>query len=337
VNEIQEIIDKYIYEQEKFSMVQDEYNKLKSEWHKALKSVPDDVKDLFDGMKKGDINEMIENEPEKYSQLVKKLDHSSEYVKSRELQKEYSDFKYKYFIEAIHFFEFIIEERKRNISDVYITWLDNLATEGWFMYYVVAEELQLNGELGRDCIFLEKFWSWFDFKNLRFLTKELVSLTNDLNVLRREKSRDFREALDSIYQGNYRTAARTMLALLENEHKNCGNSSKKTRGLKRSKNINKLISSMKLDYFENLWQKYDSYYKKLNSPTKIDNVLNRNELIHGEYDADVSMVDVLKLVFLYISFKELSYNVQLRIEFYEEFIEDLKAQHIYNNYLKKKK
>ena len=151
-----------------------------------------------------------------------------------------------------------------------------------------------------------------------------ILTTNSLNPLQENKRLDLQEALNCIINGIYQSCARTMFSLLENEHTNASNLIKQSTGFERSNEINKYVEEMGSDYYKKVWRKLNKYYKKLNCNTeKMDKeTINRNDLAHGTYKHIATKEDCIKLILLYLSFKELSFYLQRMIGFKNELMKD---------------
>lgn len=202
--------------------------------------------------------------------------------------------------------------------------MDSLAERGIFLYYQQTPDAPIEGLSIDDAekLILNDL-SINNFYMLCHMLSQILT-TNSLNPLQENKRLDLQEALNCIINGIYQSCARTMFSLLENEHTNASNLIKQSTGFERSNEINKYVEEMGSDYYKKVWRKLNKYYKKLNCNTeKMDKeTINRNDLAHGTYKHIATKEDCIKLILLYLSFKELSFYLQRMIGFKNELMKD---------------
>lgn len=108
--------------------------------------------------------------------------------------------------------------------------------------------------------------------------------------------------------------AKQILAIFEGEHKKCADAFEgfweKTRifknGFQRSKKIQELLDkAIDVEWESKAWKKIDTYYQKI-SGKPIEGVINRNALIHGDYNSntmDVSSRDAVKIMLMWVNLR----------------------------------
>lgn len=264
-------------------------------------------------------------QPEKAKTISDELSKYPEYIEFSKKQKDYENLKYIYYAKLYAFYKMISDDRKKVFDAPYLNLMDKLSERGWFIYYLQTPDIQFPNESIEDS---EKFiYNLFSTNNclyLHLLFRDFLEIET-LNDLRRNKISDLKEALACISNGAYQSCARTMFALLENEHVNASSLIKRSRGLERSKKISKCVKDMGSTYYSKVWSKINRYYKSLNCDTdKMDSSrINRHDLAHGTYKHIATKEDCIKLFLLFITFKELSFYLQNMVDFMSDFKKDL--------------
>lgn len=150
------------------------------------------------------------------------------------------------------------------------------------------------------------------------------------------KAEDLIATIDLIQLGHYRPALRNMFSLLDGEHKKCAdvlngyNQKKKDykHGIDRANRIANIVESMCTDYYISVWRKIDKLYKDMLGNKKVENLPNRNSIVHGDYNnegIDVSGYDVVKVIFLYITMRTIADYMCIMEEFIINFNEEFYA------------
>ncbi len=305
--------------------LQDDINHLRSELNRCYKKVAEIEKDLFDSKIKDPkhyVFNLIENDKVAYKELIRKLNQHPEFMLARKLEDEYLIKKYEYYFAIGDCFKMIEDDRKELFTKDYLRRLDELADDGWFMYHLRAPEFDL---LNNNSDFEKYFVDIISRDNYAFLDYFLAKTLNpgrDKNDLRLKKINDMKEVISNLKDGYYSSAARTMFTLLENDHTNASDIKVRSSGHQRSKEINKFVTDLESKYLINAWNKINIYYKLITSSKDNTGVINRNKLVHGYYDYVVTNVDILKLIFMFSSFKEISFNIQIRLDFKEDLERD---------------
>ena len=201
-----------------------------------------------------------------------------------------------------------------------------LADDGVFLYFLETPDLPLLEEECTSDYILESF-SCAEYLSARELLSTFYQVPNPGIRLQR-KLEDAHAALEMMYNGCYRSAAKNWFALIEHEHKRCADilegywevKKEYKNGGQRSEKIYMIVNDMMGEWDTEAWNKIDSYYKKLTANHKSSDItLNRNPIIHGDYysDAiDVSEKDALWLFLLWINLRVMTD----RLAFIEDFI-----------------
>jgi len=219
----------------------------------------------------------------------------------------------------------INETKKKLFTKEYLNKMEEYANEGVLLYFLetpdipildkdVNPELLLDVLLFNDCMDLKTFYHSF------------VSFEGAGEPLKR-KIKDIVDVINNLVNGCYRTAARTMFALLESESKNISCALEDffekehtyKRGKQRSEIIEELTKYMDMPNAQKEWEMINNYYEKL--VTGKDAFIDRNKLIHGDYSdssIDINAHDVAKLLLLYLSFRMHGDYIQNHIKLYTE-------------------
>lgn len=257
-----------------------------------------------------ELENILTNNPSKYNKVLAELNNYEEFKKSNTLLDERDEAKYKYFTQLLKYLSILEEDRKSLFDENYIKKLDYLADKGYFIYFlqipdyniVVLEENKLEN-------YIISLLSSDNFLIPYHLFSEAFSIKNFDNKIANNKVNDLKEALDNISRANYNSCARTMFALLENEHYRVSGCADRTKINIRSEKINILCNKLNLSYYKNMWDKMSSFYDKCHVSIKNQNEtdINRNDLAHGAYKKISTKEDCIKLILLYINMKWLGY------------------------------
>lgn len=220
----------------------------------------------------------------------------------------------------------IASDRATLFSKEYRAKMSSLADDGVFLYYLETPDLPLlNQECNAEYI-LESF-SFADYISARTLFSTFAKYDNPGEPLKR-KIEDAHAALEMMYNKAYRSAARNWFAMIEHEHKRCADilegywEAKRTfkNGQLRSEKISQVVDNLLSEWDIEAWKKIDAYYKKLSEhPKENSKTLNRNIIIHGDYEnesIDVSEHDAMRLFLMWINLRVITDNCA----FIEEFL-----------------
>lgn len=220
----------------------------------------------------------------------------------------------------------IESDRRILFTPPYRERMRQLADDGVLLYFLETPDLPLLEEECTSDYILESF-SFANYLGARELLSTFYQVP-DPGVPLQRKLEDARAALEMMYNGCYRSAARNWFALIEHEHKRCADilegywkvKKEYKNGGERSEKIHMIINDMMGEWDTEAWNKIDSYYKKLTKNHKNSDItLNRNPIIHGDYcsDAiDVSEKDAMRLFLLWINLRVITDS----LAFIEDFI-----------------
>lgn len=209
----------------------------------------------------------------------------------------------------------INEDRKRFFSEDYLAKMDELADDGIMMYFLEMPTFPLLDQKCDANQVLDSF-VFGDYKSTKELLESFFMMAMPGDSMRR-KQEDIESAVCNMMSGYQRTAARNWFSLLESEHKKCAEVLEefweKARELKngnqRSKKIHELFDkAFDVEWEKRAWNKIDAYYQKMVGK-EIEGVVNRNAMIHGDYDNDVMDItdrDVIKVMLMWLNMRLIS-------------------------------
>lgn len=240
-----------------------------------------------------------------------------------ELERKLQDAIFDYFSALIKLDTAINESRQNLFSKEYKEKMKEYADNGVLLYFLETPDAPiLSKEFTIDDV-LESF-TFGECISLKTLFYRFVVEDNPSPSMRR-KTEDIVSAVNCLENREYRSAARTVFALLESEHKNCSTAmdnyftlDKQTRkGVQRAEKIQQLLDCLKEQtYFSEVWNIVNPLYRDiLNS--KVESFIDRNFIIHGDYYSDkldINEKDVVKLLLLFINMRMISDHVQLYCE-----------------------
>jgi len=152
-----------------------------------------------------------------------------------------------------------------------------------------------------------------EYMSAKTLLESFFTISMPGEPLRR-KQEDIDSAMCNMLSGFQRTAARNWFSLLESEHKRCANvlegfwekAREFKNGFQRSKKIQELFDrAIDVEWELRAWNKIDIYYQKMVGKVQ-PGVVNRNALIHGDYEDDVMDItdrDVIKIMLMWINMR----------------------------------
>lgn len=266
----------------------------------------------------------VEN-PEKAAQLNDELFSYPDYKEYLNKLQEFDDIKYRYYYKLFAYYKMINDDRKNFFDEEYMKTVDALADRGIFLYYQQTPDMNLEGKTVDEA---EKFvlecYTVNECSNLHHMFREVVNQPTD-NPLQTNKTSDLIEALICLRYGMHQSCARTLFALLDNEHNNASSLYSRSSGKERAEAIDNYVKEMGIEYYSKVWTKLNNYYRLLNCDTdKMDeNDLNRHDLMHGTYKHIATKEDCVKLFLLYATFKELSFYLQQMIDFRNDIKQDI--------------
>lgn len=310
--------------------LENQYRELFIKGYQKLSSTPDILellpkcdsevemmKALFDNVK--NINSPMRN----ITISMKKI---PEFIECEKLNVDVAKAHFDFFCANDELNRRINSDRETLFSNKYRERMRQLADDGVLLYFLETPDLPLlEDEFTADYIL--KSFSFSDYLSARELLSSFYQ-TPDPGVPLQRKLEDAHAALEMMFNGCYRSAARNWFALIEHEHKRCADTlegyweAKKEykNGGQRSKKIYEIIEGMMGDWEQEAWGKINMFYKKLTAKQKSNEVaLNRNPIIHGDYysdSIDVSQNDSIRLFLLWINLRTITDH----LAFFEDFM-----------------
>jgi len=220
----------------------------------------------------------------------------------------------------------IANDRKIFFSKEYMSKMDSLADEGVMMYFLETPDFPL---LSKECdanYVLDSF-IFGDYMSSKALLESFFTISMPGESMRR-KQEDIDSAMCNMLSGYQRTAARNWFSLLESEHKKCAEvlegfwdkARKFKNGFQRSQKIQELFDrAVDVEWEIRAWRKIDAYYQKMVGKPQVG-VVNRNALIHGDYNndsIDVSERDVIKIMLMWVNMRLIADHFSYIEEFFE--------------------
>lgn len=225
--------------------------------------------------------------------------------------------------------------------------IDELADNGYFIYFEETPDFErfLTDNVQDNINFLVSLFSSnecnFLWYNCNLILKAGFASNN---ITEKNKAHDLQEALMCFENECYSSCARTLLALINNDHNNASNIFQDyfekgiSTGLENSVAITKQLQELDVCVLTNRWFKLDDYYKRiyLNRKKVTSEKFNRHQIIHGNYE-EMKMPNkefCVQLFTFYFSFKVISYYLQQIYDMNKEIEMDaniMSAQAIKNN------
>ena len=206
----------------------------------------------------------------------------------------------------------IANDRKTFFSEEYMSKMDSLADEGVMMYFLETPDFPLLSEECDANYVLDSF-IFEDYMSSKVLLESFFTMSMPGESMRR-KQEDIDSAMCNMLSGYQRTAARNWFSLLESEHKKCAEvlegfwekAREFKNGFQRSQKIQELFDrAVDVEWENRAWKKIDAYYQKMVGKPQVG-VINRNALIHGDYNndsIDVSERDVIKIMLMWVNMR----------------------------------
>lgn len=299
-----------------------------SAMYNAIKAIPTTVFEHANvEVKKGfEHFAALYNDKERYQRLTDEMHKAPNYQNVNITVAEYDRLKYEYYKLFYQYINVVLKDREALFDSRYLTNLEKLADKGWFLYFMRTPDFELFDDSDKTIAYITRFFCSDDYAELVKWIRPVLELQTGSESMRDRKIIDLTEAIACLIHGAFRSCARTMIAILENEHRLCSDLLPKSRGIDRAKKIDENIYNLEVEYYYKAWEKMNDYFKTLNADIdkSTDFELNRNEIVHGEYRRNVSAQDCLKLILLFSSFKELTFVVMNKIEIEEELNNDMK-------------
>ena len=265
------------------------------------------------------------NNPKEYDELLKEINNKYPWFNTKEFKDSLITMwncEYDYYKELISYLNMLDNDYKTYFSENYKKKTFEMAKNGLFLFYELTPDFEefLCDDISKNLNIVLNYFAMDDFGPLRQMLSEVFTDEDPNDFLRTVKTRELKEAVACLINDCYGSCARTMLALIENEHTNASSinrdffEDKITKGKERSIEITNQLGEIKITYFSECWKLLDDFYKEitLNSNKKSNRFINRNEVVHGVY-WDAILPDrnsCTELILFYLSFKHISYFLQ---------------------------
>lgn len=264
------------------------------------------------------------NQTDDIKKVIQKGNEIPELKEAGELEQERSIKFFEYAMAHLKLDNNINENKKKLFTKEYLDKMDEYASEGVMLYYLETPDAPILDSEVTPKLFLEVLL-YDDCMSLSTLFYSFINCPEPGDSMKR-KIKDIKDVFANLINGCYRTAVRTMFALLDSEIKNISTclegffekERKYKNGKERSEKIDELTKYMDMPNAINQWKKINLYYEKI--LTGNDPLIDRNKIIHGDYrdDAlDVDEYDVAKLMLLYLSLRMHGDYIQNHISIYE--------------------
>ncbi len=321
-----------------------EINRICKEKENSFCKIDDEIMELRkEGMKKfkwpegfkleGDTGiDIIMNSAYKYINnyedvkiIIDSINSVPELKKASELENEREKLFFDYAFTYLKLDYELNKSRREAFSKEYLEKMDEYAKEGIMLYFLTTPDFPILDPEISSKMFLDAML--FDNCNaLYVLFNPLINRENAGEPLKR-KAKDIDDSLNNLINGSYRSAARTIFALIEADIKRGSRimngffkKEKEYKSLgKSSKKFEEMIKYLNMPNAKENWEKLNAWYKKI--VTGENPVLDRNKIVHGDYDddgIDITEYDVVKLLLLYLSFRTFIDSV----EYYEMIVEN---------------
>ena len=272
------------------------------------------------------IVESLKDEKSACKHIVEKMKTIPQLVEAESMNVSLGKACLEYFIALSRLHSKINEDRKHFFSEAYLSKMDELADEGVIMYFLKMPDYPL---LDKKCDANQVLDSFIfgDYMSTKVILESFFTLTFPGDSMRR-KQEDLDSAVCNMISGYQRTAARNWFSLLESEHKKCAEvfegfwekAREFKNGFQRSKKIQELFDkAIDVAWEQRAWKKIDAYYQKMVGK-EVEGVINRNALIHGDYDSvsmDVADRDVVKIMLMWLNMRLISDHFCYIQEMYE--------------------
>ena len=256
--------------------------------------------------------EEVNNSDSNCKKITKLMKTISQLVEAENMNIEIGKAFLEFFVALSNLNAKIANDRKTFFSEEYMSKMDSLADEGVMMYFLETPDFPLLSEECDANYVLDSF-IFGDYMSSKVLLESFFTMSMPGESMRR-KQEDIDSAMCNMLSGYQRTAARNWFSLLESEHKKCAEvlegfwekAREFKNGFQRSQKIQELFDrAVDVEWENRAWQKIDAYYQKMVGKPQVG-VINRNALIHGDYNndsIDVSERDVIKIMLMWVNMR----------------------------------
>ena len=256
--------------------------------------------------------EEVNNSDSNCKKITKLMKTIPQLVEAENMNIEIGKACFEFFVALSNLNAKIANDRKTFFSEKYMSKMDSLADEGVMMYFLETPDFPLLSEECDANYVLDSF-IFGDYMSSKVLLESFFTMSMPGESMRR-KQEDIDSAMCNMLSGYQRTAARNWFSLLESEHKKCAEvlegfwekAREFKNGFQRSQKIQELFDrAVDVEWENRAWQKIDAYYQKMVGKPQVG-VINRNALIHGDYNndsIDVSERDVIKIMLMWVNMR----------------------------------
>ena len=258
------------------------------------------------------IADSLKDEESGCKRITKAIKTVPQLVEAENMNAEIGKACLEYFFVLCALHSKINEDRKRFFSEEYLAKMDELADDGIMMYFLEMPTFPLLDDKCNANQVLDSF-IFGDYMSTKVLLEAFFTMAMPGDSMRR-KQEDLDSAVCNMMSGYQRTAARNWFSLLESEHKKCAEvlegfwekAREFKNGFQRSQKIQELFDrAVDVEWEIRAWQKIDAYYQKMVGKPQVG-VVNRNALIHGDYNndsIDVSERDVIRIMLMWVNMR----------------------------------
>ncbi len=256
--------------------------------------------------------EEVNNSDSNCKKITKLMKTIPQLVEAENMNIEIGKACFEFFVALSNLNAKIANDRKTFFSEEYMSKMDSLADEGVMMYFLETPDFPLLSEECDANYVLDSF-IFGDYMSSKVLLESFFTMSMPGESMRR-KQEDIDSAMCNMLSGYQRTAARNWFSLLESEHKKCAEvlegfwekAREFKNGFQRSQKIQELFDrAVDVEWENRAWKKIDAYYQKMVGKPQVG-VINRNALIHGDYNndsIDVSERDVIKIMLMWVNMR----------------------------------
>lgn len=256
--------------------------------------------------------EEVNNSDSNCKKITKLMKTIPQLVEAENMNIEIGKACFEFFVALSNLNAKIANDRKTFFSEEYMSKMDSLADEGVMMYFLETPDFPLLSEECDANYVLDSF-IFGDYMCSKVLLESFFTVSMPGESMRR-KQEDIDSAMCNMLSGYQRTAARNWFSLLESEHKKCAEvlegfwekAKEFKNGFQRSQKIQELFDrAVDVEWENRAWKKIDVYYQKMVGKPQVG-VINRNALIHGDYNndsIDVSERDVIKIMLMWVNMR----------------------------------
>ena len=264
------------------------------------------------------------NQTDEIKMIIQKMNEIPELKEAGELEKERSIKFYEYAMAHLKLDNNINENKKKLFTKEYLDKMDEYADKGVMLYYLETPDAPILDSEVTPQLLLESL-IYDNYTSLYTLYYSYINCPEP-GISMQRKIEDVKDVFANLVNGCYRTAARTMFALMDSEIKNISTclerffekEKKYKNGKQRSEKIDEITKYMDMPNAVNQWKKINSYYEKI--LTGKDSLIDRNKIIHGDYNdsaLDLDEYDIVKLLLLYLSIRMHGDYIQNHVMLYE--------------------